>query len=245
MFTPRERAELRNALLAAARADSRITGVALVGSAAVDHEDEWSDLDLAFGVAAGSDLEETRADWTATLYRDYGAVHHADLPAGSRLFLLPSTLQVDLVFTPADRFAPSGPKFRLVAGEANAEAGDRTASPTVDQLAGLAWVFAVQVRSCLGRRRSWQALRMLSEMRDQVMSLACLREGLPAVHGVAFDLLPGAALERFRACVPMQPTEPELRRAFAACIALFFEELDAVAPELRRRIKTPVEALAD
>jgi hypothetical protein len=110
VFTPFERAELRDALLVAARADERITGVAMIGSAAIDREDAWSDLDLAFAVAE-SDLEQTRADWTAALYRDHGAVHHVELPGGSVLFLLPSTLQVDLVFTPAERFGPRDRSF--------------------------------------------------------------------------------------------------------------------------------------
>jgi hypothetical protein len=240
---PFERAELRDALLVAARADERITGVAMIGSAAIDREDAWSDLDLAFAVAE-SDLEQTRADWTAALYRDHGAVHHVELPGGSVLFLLPSTLQVDLVFTPAERFGPAGPKFRLIAGGVGEAAGGQLTPPTVDQLAGLAWVYAIQVRSCLGRRRNWQALRMLGELRDRVMNLVCLREGLPAVHGVGFDLLPEPVLDRFRACHPAQPAEHELRRAFAASITLLLEELKTGAPELHGRLEAPLRVLA-
>jgi predicted nucleotidyltransferase len=41
---------LREALIAAARGDRRISGVALVGSAASGQEDALSDLDLALGV---------------------------------------------------------------------------------------------------------------------------------------------------------------------------------------------------
>jgi len=39
VFTPDERTELREALLAAARADGRIVGAAVTGSAAVGRED--------------------------------------------------------------------------------------------------------------------------------------------------------------------------------------------------------------
>jgi len=53
MFTPQERTRLRDALVARARADERITGAALTGSASRDAEDRWSDIDLALGVAAG------------------------------------------------------------------------------------------------------------------------------------------------------------------------------------------------
>src|SRR5262249_33468849 len=43
MFTPEERAQLRDALIAAARTDPRLTGAALTGSAAAWAEDRWSD----------------------------------------------------------------------------------------------------------------------------------------------------------------------------------------------------------
>lgn len=52
MFTPEGRERLRAALVSAADADERITGAALTGSAALGAEDRWSDIDLAFGVAA-------------------------------------------------------------------------------------------------------------------------------------------------------------------------------------------------
>ncbi|WP_197683445.1 hypothetical protein [Jiangella alkaliphila] len=47
MFTRDERTALRDALVAAARADDRIDGAALTGSAARDAEDGWSDIHLA------------------------------------------------------------------------------------------------------------------------------------------------------------------------------------------------------
>jgi len=61
VFTPEARTALRDTLTDAARRDARITGVALTGSASVDAEDRWSDIDLAFGVAASADREAVPA----------------------------------------------------------------------------------------------------------------------------------------------------------------------------------------
>ena len=55
MFSVRDREQLRDELVAAAKADSRISGAALTGSGAVGAEDEWSDIDLAFGLVEGAD----------------------------------------------------------------------------------------------------------------------------------------------------------------------------------------------
>ena len=50
VFTAEERDRTRARLLERARADRRITGAALTGSAAHDAQDRWSDIDLFEGV---------------------------------------------------------------------------------------------------------------------------------------------------------------------------------------------------
>src|SRR5438128_12381578 len=115
------------------------------------------------------------------MYREHGVVHHLDVPSGAwiyRVFLLPSTLQVDLAFAPAKDFGARAPSFRLVFGEAADLA--HVAAPAPEQLIGLSWLYALHVRSSLARGRLWQAEYMLSAMRDQVFALACVRPGLPA-----------------------------------------------------------------
>ncbi len=107
MFSETERDADRNELVEAACSDPRITGAAITGSATVDGEDRWSDIDLAFGVCPDAGVEATLADYSARMYRDHVALHHLDVPSGAwiyRLFLLPSTLQVDLAFAPAGEF---------------------------------------------------------------------------------------------------------------------------------------------
>jgi hypothetical protein len=79
MYTVAERESLRDALVSAAQADSRVAGAALTGSAAVGGEDEWSDIDLALGLTPSADQDAVLADWTAAMYSQYGAVHHTDV----------------------------------------------------------------------------------------------------------------------------------------------------------------------
>src|SRR4051794_14962619 len=99
MFTPEDRTRLRDALVAAARADPHIIGAALTGSAALGAEDRWSDIDLALTVAGGADTGQVVADWTERMYREGGAIDHLAVYLGEtlfRVFLLASTLQVDI-----------------------------------------------------------------------------------------------------------------------------------------------------
>jgi len=203
MFTPQERTRLRDALVARARADERVTGAALTGSASRDAEDRWSDIDLALGVAAGADFGRVMADWTAAMYRQHGALDHLDVRSGAatyRVFLLASTLQVDIAFAPEDDFGPTAPTFRLLFGRV----GDRVPAAAAGrgaELIGMAWLYALHARSSLARGRVWQAEYMISGVRDHVLALACVRHGVPAVQGRGMDQLPAAVTAGFTAAL--------------------------------------------
>src|SRR5579862_1193703 len=124
MFTPEARARLRSDLLEKAASDARICAAAITGSAALEREDRWSDIDLAFGTVNEADMGMILSDWTDLMYTRYSALHHLDVNAGPwiyRVFVLRNTLQVDLAFVSSTEFRPLAPSFRLVFGEAKQE----------------------------------------------------------------------------------------------------------------------------
>src|SRR5438552_397827 len=118
MYTTEERDRERARLLGLAEADPDVVGAAITGSYAVDGGDQWSDIDLSYGIRG--ELAPALERWTDTLDREFASVHHWDLPSGStiyRVFLLPDWLQVDISFTPAADWGPRGPNWRTVFGE--------------------------------------------------------------------------------------------------------------------------------
>jgi len=245
LFTPDERVALRDALIDAARRDARISGVALTGSGALDAEDRWSDVDLAFGVAAGTDRAALITEWTDRMYRAHEAVHHMDVAAGAalfRVFLLRSTLQVDLAFWPEAEFGAIAPTFRLVSGTARER--PRSPSPSADGLVGMGWLYALHARSSIARGKVWQAEYMISGVRDHVLALACLRHGAPAVQGRGMDSLPRELTETFTGALVRSLEPAELRRAFTCACELLLAEVEKVDAELARRLKEPLLELA-
>ena len=187
MFTPEERAHLRSELLDHASRDSRISGAAITGSAAAEREDRWSDID----VLDAAELPNVLSDWTARMYDQYLALHHFDMKSGSwiyRVFLLPSTLQVDLAFVCGSEFRALAPSFRLIYGSSNEPR--HAPPPQSSDLIGLGWLYALHARSSLARQKLWQAEYMISGIRDHVLALACLRHGLSPAHGRGIDQLP-------------------------------------------------------
>lgn len=223
--------------MSAAHADPRITAAAETGSAAVGRADRWSDIDLALCVADDADDAQVVADWTDRMYRDHAAVHHLDVWRGAtlfRVFLLAGTLQVDIAFWSAAEFGATAPTFRLLFGTA----GERPATPppTAEELIGTGWLYGLHARSSIARGRRWQAEYMVSGMRDQVLALACLRHGVPAVQGRGMDDLPPEDTAALTGALVRSLDVAELRRAFGVTTAALLREIDQVDAELAARL---------
>ena len=244
-YTSQERDNLRAQLVAAARTDPRIIGAALTGSAATGLEDRWSDIDLLFGLRNASDLPSALADWTTRMYGEHGAVHHVDVPFGAavyRVFLLQSSLQVDLAFAPAAEFGARAPSFRLLFGVASEL--PHVSPPAAESLIGLAWLYAVHARSCIARGKLWQGEYMVSGVRDHVLSLACLRHGLPAAQGRGTDRLPGEVTTPLLAALVKRLDADELRRALRIGVEALLAETVHIDEGLARRLQKVLTELA-
>ena len=238
MFTSEERACLRSDLLEYAASDSRISGAAITGSAAAEREDRWSDIDLAFGVADADELPRVLSEWTEHMYTLHDALHHLDINSGLwvyRVFLLPSTLQVDLGFAPAHDFRALAPSFRLMFGEANEPRP--VPPPTHGGIIGLGWLYALHARSCIARRKFWQAEYMISGVRDNALALACVRYGLSAVHGRDMDQLPGKVTAPFESSLVQELNSAELSRAFREVVDGLLGEIRSIDRHLAERLQ--------
>ena len=235
MFTVDQRDALRERVLTLAEKDRRVVAGAVVGSLALGGGDRFSDLDLTFAVADEVPVVEVLDDWTRTLSEELAAVQLVDLERGPtiyRVFLLPDALQFDLSLTPAARFAPAGPRFRLLFGEtAEGEPGAGPKAPAAGDLFGWGVIYGLHARTCIERGRVWQAEHYIGAVRDHALSLACLRRELPAVQARGYDDLPADTLGSFNG-THIGSLEPErLRNAlWAALHALLHEGTEARVP---------------
>jgi hypothetical protein len=244
MFSISYRNQVRDHVLRRAGTDARVVSGAVVGSLANSDGDQWSDLDLTFGVADGVPIAEVLEQFTGEIVDQFDATRLFDLPAGPaiyRVFLLPGCLQFDLSFAPASEFGALGPEFKLLFGRAVER--PHVAPPQAAQLFGYAVHHAVRARFCIERGRLWQAEYWVSAVRDYALSLACRRRGLPAHYGRGFDGLPqgvlDAAMDALTACL----NRNDLLRALNRAIQLLIAEADEVR-ELASRVQPQLEELA-
>ena len=241
MFTPAERALVRDRVFALARSDHRVTGGAVTGSGAVGAEDRWSDIDTAFGVADGVDPYDVLRDWTDVIERELEVVHRFDLvrePTVYRVYLLSNAIELDISLTPASAFGARGPSFQLVFGESSEQPA--TAAPDADELIGWGWIYVLNARAAIERDRPWQAAHFINSVRDYGLALACVRCGLPAVYARGYHRLPADATEPWRESFMSSLDPSELRRALDVVARAFLTEVSRTDSALGERLRAPL-----
>lgn len=244
IFTSEQRELLRNQLVSAAENDGNLSGAAHTGSAASGRLDRWSDIDLALCLKPTASHDQVVAEWTGRLYRSHEAVAHVDVMRGAtlfRVFLLKNTLQVDIAFWSADEFAAIGPNFKLIFGDAKPPCPPPPPNP--QSLIGMAWLYALHVRSSLARGRTLQAEYMLSGMRNHVFELTCLRCGVIAHQGRGLDDLPPSDRDTAARCLPRSLEPIELQHAFQTTMRALLNEIRHADPELEVRLSAPLQAM--
>ena len=196
-----------------------------------------------FGVADGAAIEDVLADWTARLVNEFDAVDIFDLPHLStiyRVFLLPSNLQVDLSFTPGNKFLGKGLKYDLLFG--NALERDPAKPAPAEQTFGLAVVYLLHAHACIARERMWEAEYCISAARDQALSLACLHRGLKTSYGRGFDDLPPETLEHVTGALVGSLGKTLLIGALGRCVDVLLQNSQDVS-QLARRLGTQLREL--
>ena len=245
MYTEGDRDELLERLIARARTDPAIVSAALVGSAARRSLDRWSDIDLALGLAEDTDVVETADRWTRVLAEVADVADALDLWSGPvlyRVFLLDSSLQVDLSFWRSGTLASSGGQaFVQLFGEAVAPTP--VEPPDSHGVAAWGWLYALHSRSAIARNRNWQAVQMLDGLRGQLIALCCSRHGLETHHGRGVDQLPGPVLTALADTVPAAVTSTALAAAHDAAVGLLSAEVAHVDLALAARLQAPLAIL--
>lgn len=238
MFTSEERNSIRDGILAIAKADSRTTAGAMIGSTAGGPEDSWSDIDITFGIAEGNALDAILSDWTEAIDREFGVVHYWDLPAYTsiyRVFLLKSGMEVDLSVTPQPDFGARAPRFKILFGEYKQY--DPPAKPRSRYIIGFGWHNVRHIRSCIERGKAWQAEYWINSLRDQTFALMCLRLGEPVSYRHGVHSLPAELTDPLKETLVRSLDEAELRRALIASTRCFLNEIHEWDGELAEGLR--------
>ncbi|GAA1075606.1 nucleotidyltransferase domain-containing protein [Nocardiopsis metallicus] len=238
-------AQVQDRLIERARADEAVFAAAFTGSLGTGDADRWSDVDVALGV--DHPPESVAAAWTEWLATEFGILHHWDLPAPDarviRVYLLANGVEVDVSFLPSAEYGARGPSWRSLFGPDPVR--EPFPAPRPYLLVGLAWHHVRHVRVCLERGRLWQAEHWLGALRTQVISLACLRLGLPTEYAKGAHLLPEEFTQALEPTLPRSLAAPEISRALSALVTVLVGELEHSAPETAAKLAPALSHWAD
>jgi hypothetical protein len=236
------RDRLREHILQRAEADPQIVAAAVIGSLSGGEGDEWSDLDFTFGVDAEAQLEKVIADWTRDLVDTFGAVPLLDLGRGElvyHVFFFEDLFQLDLSFAPG-RALRTGPAFRSLFGPYDEQPAPE---PEPLELFGFAALYARHAQVGIARGQLWHAEHCVDLVREQSLTLACLRRGLPIAFAKGFDRLPEDLLATAAGSLVRAPEPDELRRALGAAVSVLLlasEGLGGSAEKLEPQLRALV-----
>jgi predicted nucleotidyltransferase len=245
MFTVEDREHIQAYLISLAESDERITAAALVGSSATGVQDALSDIDLALQIASTADIDTVIDHWTQLVRERVDIAHTLDVIAGNgvlyRVFLTRDSMQIDISFWSHDEFRATGDRFHLLFGTAN-----EPASPPpldADRIIGTAWLYALHVRSAIARSEPWHAQSLLDDMRDFVLTLACLRHAANAYQMRGVDSLPSTLLLQFIRARSATLEMHELQRSLTMHVELLMDEVSAVDAGLASSLAAPLQLL--
>lgn len=247
MFTVADRERIQQEIIDWAEADEHVIGAALVGSSATGLQDDLSDIDLMLQISDAAELDSVIELWTTRLLESFDIAHTLDVVAGNgvlyRVFLTKSSMQMDISFWPEQEFRATGERFNLLFGEAN----PATASPEPDpeKLIGMAWLYAIHVRSAIARNEPWHALSLLDDLRDYVLTLVCIRHGENAHQLRGVDQLPDGVLESFHHARPEAVTAAELARSLREHTHLLLKEASHIDSHLAASLATPLRLIGE
>jgi hypothetical protein len=233
------RDELREHVLKRAEDDARIAAAALIGSLSHSPGDEWSDLDFTFGVAEGASIDDVIGDWTRDLEESFGAIPLLELGRGEltyRVYFFENLFQLDLSFAPG-RALQTAPAFQSLFGPHEEQP---VPQPTELELFGYGALFARHALVGIARGKLWHAEHCVDCVREQALTLACLRRDLPIAFAKGFDRLPGDLLAAAAGSLVRSPEPDELRRALGAAVSVLLQASEGIggsaerlAPQLR------------
>ena len=86
---------------------------------------------------------------------------------------------------------------------------------------------------------------MISGLRDHALALACVRSGVPTVHGRGLDQLPREVTAKFESSLVSQLEPDELLRALQATISAFIGEIQSSDQELAEILEKTVKSLGN
>ena len=256
LFSPGQRQQVLDRVLAALETDERIAGVLVVGSDAVGFDDRYSDIDLSVVIAAEDQVLLAFREWRSRIERLLPVIHCLEAIYGPNNylhgFLLEGFLEVDIGFVSFANLVARRERWKLAFDRSGKIEGIMQSSwqnrPQRDLRAGYfrrldsVWHYITHVVIALKRNQPWKAMNYLEVIRNRTIELAGLRLGLDTGHFRQVDQMPAEFLSDLQKALISSTDHADILRALKMAAACFFREAQALDEMLGLNTARPLAA---
>ena len=242
LFSPHERQDILNRLLSALESDSRVAGVLVVGSGAVDFDDCYSDIDLSVVATNEKDVLSIYQEWRGRIEKLLPVIHCCEVTYGPNsylyAFLLDGYLELDVGFGCLANLVARRERWRI-AFDRSGKIEDIMRSSwkkksEVDTKAGYLyridgiWHYIIHVPIALKRSHPWMALHYLEIIRNRSVELAGLRHRLETKNFRHVDRMPKGFLIELQESLVSSLDHTAIMNALMIATACFFHQAQAL-----------------
>lgn len=172
MFTEKYRESVRNEIINQVRTDPQIFSAASIGSYARNEVDQYSDIDLTFGMAESLEVNSKLNEYKGYIKKAFRGEFLFQLKQDFTLygvFILPGCLQVDLSFTPQNEFGPKAYPFNIIFGTHTGEKSKSPHDPILEKF-GLIVHHILRTKVCMERGQLEKSRHWLKEANKHMSS---------------------------------------------------------------------------
>lgn len=245
MFSVAERDETLHALKTLLQSDSQIIGLVLVGSGATDFQDASSDINLLVIVDPASTIFEVFQRVHLAFKEQFTPLvsHHLSYPDEYRWWLMLSNyLPLDFHFVRPGHLVLYQEAWKVLLDRAGdlphrlehavrAESDDPVEA--YRRVMHTIWLPIVKCVAAIRRKRVWQAMYLLEDLRERAVELAALNHQVTLHDYAGVDDLPEMFLVRLKHTLPTSTSIPALRRALRMTTDLLFTEASSLESGLK------------
>ena len=256
LYTPQDRKEVLELIVCHAKLDNHIDGCILVGSGAVGFTDQFSDIDIVMVLNDKMNVRDISEDWKEKVQSLLPVFSHVLSIRAEDVFLhnflLNHYLEINMCFLKNCDLEARKSRWKVLFDNTNSldqkmveswakkQTADNFKNYYQDRIDAI-WHYIMHVFVAFKRKRYWQAISDIEEIRNQTITLHGLRKGFETKRNREVDMMERGFLSGLEGTLVPKIEEATIKKAIGKVIDCFFEEALAAECELDLDTAKPVK----
>ncbi len=247
VYSAEERKGILDLIIDQAKADERIDGCILVGSGSYGFADQYSDIDICMVASNKIDIPGLSSDWKEKVKSLLPVFWYCKSERGPDIlldnFFLNNCLEINMCFLRHEDLEATKPNWKVVfdrtdsmdskmsATWARNRARNNLRQYYEERIAAI-WHYINHAFVASKRKRYWQALSDIEEIRNQTIKLHGLRKRLVTKRNRDVDKMDSDFLKEIEGTLVAEMRKGAINSAIGKVVSCFFAEAHSVEEEL-------------